>query len=354
MLKSTLPKLRCPTCQGRLDQPQPQMIVCPSCRVKFPILAGVAIVVEDVGGYLIQHVKGIASQVDDAEIPKEFRQDYLEAKAEWEEQEAEHIAEDLEAERVVALYLMNHFLRADGLDGEWWGTSPLIADLVRRHWDQGPMEQVAQWTNELASVRSNASVIELGCGVGGLARRVQGKVGSYLGVDSSFASIALARHAVLGAPYQGKIRIPADLIQGTVSTEVKLPKAPATGSEVDFIVGDIENPPLAPESWDITVALNAIDMMEEPAKLPETQAKLLQSGGTAIQSCPYIWHESIAKKLRAKAPKSIQTSHQMAEWLYERAGFQIDKRIEHLPWLFFKHMRQLEIYSVHLFAGIRK
>ena len=92
-------------------------------------------------------------------------------------------------------------------------------------------------------------------------------------------------------------------------------------------------------------------MLNDPIKLPQLQSELLKKGGIAIQSCPYIWHESIARKLRKKLPSEISTSARAVEWLYEKAGFQLKEKLDHLPWLFFKHARQLEIYSVHLFLA---
>jgi hypothetical protein len=39
------------------------------------------------------------------------------------------------------------------------------------------------------------------------------------------------------------------------------------------------------------------------------------------------------------------------EWLYRKSGFKIEDSEKHIPWLFFKHLRQIEIYSVHAFVA---
>ena len=91
--------------------------------------------------------------------------------------------------------------------------------------------------------------------------------------------------------------------------------------------------------------------MPEPQLLPKAQNQLLKFGGVAIQSCPYIWHEMVARELRNVLPGSVKDSAQAAEWLYEQSGFTIVKKLDQLPWLFFKHVRQLEIYSVQLFLA---
>lgn len=331
---------------------------CQKCQARFPILAGVAIVVDDVRAYLLSHVKGISQIIEDKEIPSEYRREFLDAKAEI---QAEHIEEDLEAQRVNALYLMNHYLRVQDVSAEggvpWWSplagpASPIIDALIREHWDRGPFAQIEHWVGSLGKGKHpRRHAVELGCGVGGLYIRLKKHLASYLGVDSSFASIALARHLALGMPYRGSIRIPGDLLQGSLSRSVQIAGATSYDGQADFIVGDLENLPLTNAQWDLAIALNAIDMLDQPSQLPRLKYDLLKEKGTAIQSCPYIWHETVSRKLRAGLPREIRDSARAVEWLYEKAGFKVGDKVDHLPWLFYKHLRQLEIYSVHLFTA---
>ena len=328
---------------------------CKSCGACFPILSGVAILVDDVQAYLSIHAKGISKFVEDSDIPERYRDEYLEAK---EEAESLHIDEDLESERVNALYLMTHYLKVQGSAQSWWenpngSSSPLIGALIREHWDQGPFYQIGKLANEYFG--RPRRVVELGCGVGGLLRVLGAHAGSYLGVDSSFASIMLARHLNLGTPYPGKIRIPEDLLFGTVSREITIPESDLNSKDHDFVVGEIENLPLRPRLHEVSIALNAIDMLDEPEVLPRAQKELTGEGGIVIQSCPYIWHEKVSKKLRAKIVSArvsdVLDSAALVKWLYERSGMQILQAMDHVPWLFLKHPRQLEIYSVHLFVA---
>lgn len=381
MLNTTVPFLMCPkkkrgklSCGGALFLTSERKIAgptqnvfevtsghldCQTCRSRYPILGGVAIIVEDVLGYLLAHVKGISQRVSDEEIPAELLEPYLEAKAEIQQ---EHIEEDLEAERVIALYVMNHYLRTEGSD-PWWRPlshpqlskddpgSEVIDALMKRYWDHGPFEKISEWVKDLG--QAPFSLVELGCGVAGLYRTLNSHrlLKSYLGVDSSFASVAVGRHLALGVPLQGKVLFPEDLLKGAVSRKIQLPKPTVFDGTGDLIVGDLERLPLVAELWDLSVALNTIDMLDEPALLPQTQYSLLRKGGAAIQSCPYVWAESVAKRLRARVPKSSQSSALAVEWIYQQAGFSVDRTVEHLPWLFFKHLRQLELYSVHLFLA---
>ncbi len=380
MLNTTLTELRCPKrkkgnhrCLSPLKlHPKAQTRVtaateifeirsgsleCTQCHTRFPILEGVAILVDDVRTYLFSHVKGIAQRVKIEDIPKEYRSEFLEA---YEEIKQEHIEEDLEAERVNALYLMNHYLSTGShlknSSLPWWKpaqspASPFVDELIQNYWDRGPFAQIQTWLAQRTENRSPLHTIELGCGVGGLYRALKPHLKSYLGVDGSFASISLARHLALGTPDRSSLRVPGDLLQGSVSRETAIPVELDTSGHVDFIVGDLESLPLRSESSDLCITLNAIDMLDAPEDLPKTQASLLKPGGIAIQSCPYIWHEKVAKRLRKLLPKEINDSARAVSWLYEQSGFKIEMNQEHVPWLFFKHFRQIELYSVHIFVG---
>ena len=339
-----------------ITEVQSGKLLCTKCKAEYPILAGVAVLVPHVREYLLTHVKGIAKVVSDSEIPREFLRDYLEAKSEI---HAEHIEEDLEAERVTSLYVMNHYLRSTTPDtqteGTWWKPksetgSPLLDSLIRQYWDRGPFSQIQAWLKE-ESLRPQ-NTVELGCGVGGLYSLLRPHTETYLGLDSSFGSIALARHLALGLPYPEALKIPEDLLKGPVSRLLKLPPPPQCNGKADFIVGDLDHLPIEHGKWDLSLSLNTIDMLEDPRTLPQIQFSLLQPQGVAIQSCPYIWHPTMAQALRNQLPPAARSSSSRAvEWLYEKTGFQIQKSAQDIPWLFFKHVRQLEIYSVHAFVA---
>jgi SAM-dependent methyltransferase/uncharacterized protein YbaR (Trm112 family) len=386
MLTTTLSQLRCPcrkTARSRCLSPlklqiktqvplvsQPDVfeirmgqLECTQCRAIFPILEGVAVIVEDVHSYLLNHVKGISTRVKVEDLPKAYRNDFKEAQSEIEQ---EHIEEDLEAERVNSLYLMNHFLRVNpqksGLPSHWWKPasgpgSPVLDSLVRDYWDRGPFAQIENWLSQRTPRPPALNTIELGCGVGGLSRQLKPYLSAYLGVDGSFASIATARHLALGVPdgSPGKkspgFKIPGDLLEGPVSRAITIPAETSPSGNVDFIVGDLEALPLLEGRADLCIALNTIDMLDQPQELPKTQYRLLKQEGIAIQSGPYIWHEKVAQQLRQALPKNMKDSAMAVKSLYEKAGFTIRENQDHVPWLFFKHLRQIELYSVHVFMG---
>lgn len=361
MLLTTLPRLRCLNCPDTSAGSLQLAVIekkgndvlfgtlsCAACGSDYPILAGIAVLVSDVESYLQFHAKGISSLVADDQIPEAYRASYLDAKSQIESGFTE---EDLESQRVNALYYMNHYVSAGkAKKSPWWRPakdfSPEINRLVTNFWDHGPFAKIAAWTKSY----KNQEAVELACGSGGLARVLAPSVKSYLGIDSAFAGIALARHINLGAPYELSIQFPQDLYNGPRTGKIPAPK-PLKGGKVDFVVAELENLPLRQGECDLVVALNVIDMIEDPTELPRIQHNLLRDGGVAITSSPYIWHEGVVENFRSNLPKKIKSSSAAVEYLYQESGFKIFKKLEHVPWLFLKHFRQIELYSVHLFAG---
>jgi len=372
MYLSTLSSIRCLDCKGVLElrsasEKQGEDILygevaCSECegpRSSYPILAGVLLYVGDGETALIRHMKGIMALVPDQKIPERYRDVYLEARESLAEDGFfdEGLEEDLEAERVTSLYVMNHYLKADQVPETG---NPVMDELVAKLWDHGPLEKTAQCILKKGVRR----VLELGSSVGGLAQRLP-ELESYLGVDASFASVALARHLALGASYPKTIRIPGDLIQGAVSITPRLPDPAWRGrSGADFILGDLRELSLVSGFFDGTVALGLIDMLEEPVTLVRLQHEILSalpsgpsgpsrsSPGWAVQASPYIWHEPVARALREGAQRqglelSTLSSAQAIQALYREGGFDLDESLEALTWVFFKHRRQIELYAVH-------
>ena len=330
--------------QGELSSGE---LRCTDCSSVFPILAGVAILIDSPRAYVLEHAEGIARYVVDSEIPKEWRKEYTRAKAEGTQH---HIEESLESDRVNALYLATHFLNAQ--ESEWWRSpesksDPLLDPLMKSHWDHGPMQKVAAWIAALPGASRGLTIAELGCGTGGLRWKLDRHTKFYLGADNSFSSIARARTM----QNLKQIEIPGDLLHGTTSRKVGI-ELPSTQAEADFVVGDLRAPPLALEAWDCAISMNTIDMLERPEDLPRAQSRLLKQGGHAIQSSPYVWHPQVAKNISKKLG-NISTSVLAIEKLYASCGLTATRSEPRIPWLFFKHDRQIEIYWTHLFSAIK-
>ncbi len=358
MFLSTLDHLHCPARDGRCKGPlgldtknkSPThdilegLLRCPSCQSTYPILGGVALVVPDVESYIDLHIKGIARVIRAEDVPLPFRTIFTRARKRI-EKEASDWDEDLESERVNSLYYLSHYAQATELTDE----SSAVSQLIQDHWDHGPFAVLAR---EFEKLPSELKLVELGCSVGGLSTALASRLSEYLGVDSSFLAIALARHLHFKGPYP-KLLLPNDLLEGPVSRPCS-PTQAVHPKRADWIVGDIECSPLKPKRWDACAALGLIDMVHEPTRLITLQQTLLKSSGWVIQACPYIWHPKIAEQIRKSVPTTIRESSAAIEWLYKKSRVQIRASHSKVPWLFFKHRRQIELYLVHLMIGSYK
>lgn len=363
MLKSTIKLLSCPSCfkegsreesltlfqnQKNITYGEDLEIIngqlkCNFCEEVYPILAGIAIVMTDANEVILSHAKGISACVSREDIPKKIRKEFYEI---IESLEDEHIEEDLESKRVVSLYLMTHYLKAKDFLTicDRYSIDPLIQSLIKQYWQSGPFQQIETWMNPF----SNHQILELGCGVGGLVRQIKDHSAFYLGVDSSFLSLVLARHLNLGMPCPFELKLPFDLLLGSLSEPFKFDSQ--TLKNADFIMGNIEEVQVKGGFWDNVIALNAIDMLDAPETLPELQYYLLKNKGVAIQTSPYVWHEKVSlhlKELFKEHDLPFKSSHEAVRIMYETIGFKTLEEKKHIQWLFFKHLRQLEIYSVH-------
>ncbi len=328
-------------------------LVCVKCKSEYPILSGVAVIVPDVKSYLISHVLGISEHVLDNQIPTKYRKDYLNAKRSI-LRNSIHIEDDLESKRVNALYLATHYLNSkiNFIQNDY--SSSLMKELIFEHWNRGPISLIGGWVSELYRNKNiKYNFLELGCGVGGLLHRVQSFCSNYLGVDSSFSSIAWARKINLSLNSKINFKIPHDLLSGALSREISISTFNFT-SDADFIVCDLNFLPLREQTWDCVTSLNTIDMLDDPETLPRIQKSLLLESGIAIQSSPYVWHPKVAIELRKRLPKELHIdSARAVEWVYENNGLKKIKSEMNVPWIFFKHSRQIEIYSTHIFSAVK-
>jgi SAM-dependent methyltransferase len=364
MFYETLDHLRCPnasgSCGGRLQPVEPVIyfrdddtqdkpghtqdiewgfLECDVDGERFPILGGVAILVEHIADYIRMHARGIRGTLDQSRTPEEFAP----ILANCDEAPLAYQDWALESEEVNSLYLASHYL--DGSQVAALGSfHPAFEDLIRSHWD-GPAQYLhrvfSQWTRPLSTL------LDMGCGVGGALMRARQFSRFSLGIDQCFRSIFTARSLNCRSAAEQLVDFRPDLLAPTQRLRVDMQPHPS-GNLVDFVVGDILHPPVAMNHWDTTLSLNVLDVLPEPEKLPQVQENILRSGGTVIHSCPYQWSLDLLPDLRSKLPSQTCTSAQATEWLYRQCGFQVRESLQHLPWLFFEHERRLDLYSAHM------
>lgn len=326
MFVQTLTYLACPDCKSERLTLHPDQtlkgdvrsgrVSCDECTESFPIHEGVLIWMSHPDGYLREHV----TERDSGE---------------------QHIDESLESDRVTALYWLGHYVSARELLASQPKMSAALKALIKKYWDHGPMQRLAKL---FRSEKYLGSLLEIGCGSGGLSQILGSQVTSYLGIDTSYQGVARAREILLKD--RNEYPAPGDLIHGSLSASIRAGTRARPPKDCDFIVMDAEAGGLKSKQWDFVAAFNVIDMLHEPRQLFQLQKNLLTDRGLAISSSPYIWHPATARSLK---PKKGESSPDRVIRLAKAEGFlKILHDVRDIPWLFFKNINQIEIYNVHL------
>lgn len=364
MLDTTAALLQCPRCRHtplELDIEQLALLAgvetkevstgtlrCDGCGAVYPIIGGVAVLVTDVEKYIHARARGIAHVVRCREdLPSPFTHFYAALTQRPE-------GGDCELALMLCSQVANHYGMA--LDcGAWRGCEALQRwDAARRFVSvlkQSPIDKLREYLAEHPSVRGR--LIDLGCGVGGAvyAAAMTG-CGTAIGVDLSFMQIAAARQLVLGAPTGMPIHLPDDIMNGVQRPplDIRLPRP--TQCHTDFVVADVLNPPLVRGIWQTACAFNVMDVVDEPLRLPEVQWELLEPAGHAFCVDPYLWNPRALSAVGAKQRTRLQERPaQEAHRLYREAGFDVTASEDHVPWVFVKRARELELYLVHILTA---
>lgn len=369
MLEPTLQILRCPAqkgaCNGNLElevddwtlqellgvkEIQSGRLSCAQCETFFPIISGVAIVVPDVDQYIREHIAAITRYVNpeqlalkDAGIRHLFENINHSAPSEW----------DLESERVTSWYFANHYLSSEqllnSLKREGITPGAGVTTLIEQFWDMGLSSLVRTYLDARVD-----SILDLGCSVGGALWFSRTRAKQCLGIDLSFSAIKLARQINLHLKPDVPLVVPGDRLNNPPFVTALSPENLVDSGMVDFVVGDVNNLPVQKDMWEVIISANLIDMLSDPQRLPFIQWDLLTGTGQVVHACPYVWTDDGAAAIRNSVPKDTADSATAVEWIYKEAGFQIAKCEYDLPWLFFKHKRQVELYALHAFRALKE
>jgi SAM-dependent methyltransferase len=245
MKKWVLTKLICPQCRAdqvpleltieeeRADDVHAGELTCPTCRGRYPITNGVAVllpqetraVLDDQGGY--------------------------------------------NAPGMLSAYLWSHF-------GDLMG-EPMATEAYRL-WSAG-------------FNKNDGDALDVGCAVGRLSFELAKTHQHVIGVDTSLAFIRKAREILL------RRRLDFDLIvEGHLSEPRGCDFDVAYDfSRVDFIVADALALPFRRSDFATVAAINLLEKVPDPLKhLAEVDRVLRESGSTFLFSDPFSWDEAVS------------------------------------------------------------
>lgn len=143
-----------------------------------------------------------------------------------------------------------------------------------------------------ALLPSNARGLDLGCAVGRSSFEMARICGSVVGIDYSHrfieAADRLKNDGVLSYERTD---------EGELSTalEASIPEG-VDGAKVIFQQGDATDLPAGIGSFDVLLAANLIDRLEDPRRFLDSLPDLLNPGGQLVITSPYTWLEEYTPK----------------------------------------------------------
>lgn len=183
-------------------------------------------------------------------------------------------------------------------------------------------------------VLPNMQVLDVGCGLG----RITGElarlgVKQVLGMDRSPRMVEEAAHILRS---HEPIPIALNLIghahvAGLLNVNWAL-------DNVDFVVGDAQQIPLAASAFDLVTCLNVLDRVAQPAQMINELGRVLTPRGHLVIADPYHWDERYT-------PRSSWIMD-MKE-LFHKDEWQLVREVDGIPFVIRYDSRQVAIYMDH-------
>ena len=305
---------------------------CDDCRLEFPIIDGVPIIVPDVRGYIANNINQIHRRAGLSDEIEGLLGDALGPGSDL-DQTRQHLS----------IYCWGHYGDLDPAEQP----------------DDKPGSIVHCLTQGFSlPIDPAAPALDLGCSVGRttfeLAQRIDGLA---LGIDLNFAMLKTAQN-VLQSERLSYPRRRLGLVSDRREFSVRMPARELT----DFWACDTLALPFAAGQFGTVLAMNLLDCVVSPRDLLAAIRSMLREGGSALIATPYDWSPN-ATPVEAwigghsqRGPNEGAAEPLLRALLTPAAhpqsvtGLAIAGEIENLPWLTRLHERSTVAYSTHLVA----
>ncbi len=345
MRAQSLADLRCPRCSaalspsedqielvfGRLDEIREGLLVCNSCEEHYPVIAGVAILVENPLTYLAMNYAAIVKEAGKW-LSTSFSR-YLESKS------LDLLSEDTTSvsvgwRRDYSPYIFAHYERLE--------TAP-NSEALRRTM----AVPYGDWYSEFLAMASRHmntgdKFLDIGSNVGGLVHRAAPRFKLAYGVDLSFSAVLLARQLVLGEPEPlGSYRLQREGARYE-SRDLKI----ATRTNAEFVVASVAGLPFPQNNFDLVTCANLIDIVPRPDQLTQAVHAVIRPNGFFLTTDPYFWHLGTASLESWAGGRNNETSADAMRKLVSEQFVVVDER-DMVPWLLRYYDRYCQLFFNH-------
>lgn len=289
MYIDVLDHLQCPACGSKLNIDTSVkteesvartdliegILQCTSEDSQYPVIDGVAIVVDNVTEYLADR-GNVLPDIVAATRSDQMRAFLAEAFADAETLEKNHY----ERAEVWPVYAWAHYDdvgMTDTLLSEAFENDEIVKELSPRTLTRTVESFLEDCDGEIG--------IDIGCATGGNTHTVATAVDFAVGCDISYTMVRTAREIRdSDGRFEYDVPMEGNLTERrTVSIDVPAP------DQTEFIVADAEAVPFRDGTADIVVSMNLIDEISDPRAHLERADDILSPGGRFVICDPYIW-----------------------------------------------------------------
>lgn len=310
------------------------MLRCTACGALYPVVAGVAIVVPDLRGYLQKNLSSIIQVVNsvirESKCITPSMIHFLSAlngrnACEWTQDEC------------LDVYLQAHF---GNITPE---TSPLNTAVANYAGGNFYDQQFQHLNHELCHTKK---ALDLGCGVGGMTWRMASIFHNVIGIDMSFSSIFHARRVLLHEPVSLK-SVALETEPGEFNQSVTFDYLRSDNTE--FLVASALTLP-CPDGWaDCITSINLIDVLPNPALHIAEAARMLHPEGLFHLCDPLCWEPSVLREIIENHGSPVS----YLRTILDNENLSVFESYD-APWTLRINDRQANLYLCHCLAARKR
>lgn len=314
------------------------LLECGGCGAQYPVIAGVAVLMEQPAAWLRQNYYYVASGAAAVGGIGKVPGNWLESH-DW-RMGNRHPENYYETERWLNIFASTHYDESPGgADdatpiGRFLAGQPQVFDVL--------LEGLRRYAGE-----GIGYALDVGTNVGGMAHRCARIAKRVIGIDTSFNAILAARRIHAGQPVP--LRHYRRCIDGRRYEERPLPPAPAN---TEFLVTSAFAPALR-GGFDLVTALNVVDSVPDPRRLLRALRAALRPGGVLALSSPYSWGSDDVPVDRwiggsAELPSADAMRRELAS-----QGFELLEEQDGVSWVLREHARWYRAFVNHCLIARR-
>jgi SAM-dependent methyltransferase/uncharacterized protein YbaR (Trm112 family) len=193
--------------------------------------------------------------------------------------------------------------------------SPRIEDLYKIYINLLPDKTLVKYVDTLYSKifelvkesldgKSNARILEMGCGVGRTLYDCStlSSTGLIVGLEYNFGKAFVCSKILNGDELS--FRLKKDF--GPEPPVSVVPRLNVRTNKVQLVIADADEPfPLKDSEWDIVIIAYLLGLLTDPVRFLQRTVKLLRPGGSLIVADDHGWYEDIREERRRTTPEMV-------------------------------------------------